>query len=299
VRQLTEAAVHVAGGKYGAQVTIESNDEVGLLASSFNEMSRKMASDIERLRELNGHLIRAEKLAATGTLAAGVAHEVNNPLASISSLVQILQAKPGADTESREMFRLISTQIERISRVLKDLMEFARVRPASRIDTEINDLMKSSIRLASFDKAFALLSVKTSFDTDLPRVKADADQVQQVFLNLLFNARDAMPDGGNLTITTRRTKGPEGIAITFEDNGSGIAPEDLPRVFDPFFTTKFSRNGTGLGLAICYGIIAAHGGRITINSSPGNGTKIDVVLPVDFNADADLTTETETLTQLV
>src|SRR5207237_2446618 len=129
LRRLTEAAVDVAGGAYGTRVELRSNDEVGLLAASFNEMSRKMADDIERLRALNEHLVRTEKLAAAGALAAGVAHEVNNPLASISSLIQILQSRPPGsenEAETRELLRLASTQIARISQVLRDMLDFAR-----------------------------------------------------------------------------------------------------------------------------------------------------------------------------
>jgi signal transduction histidine kinase len=281
LREVTAAAVEVAGGKYGAQVALESNDEVGLLADSFNEMSRKMAEDIERLRQLNEQLIRAEKLAATGKLAAGVAHEVNNPLASISSLIQILQKRTDTDADTREMLRLISSQIARISLVLKDMMDFARVRPSSRVSIDINRIVETSIRLASFDAGFSKLEVHTSFDNELPPVHADPDQIQQVFLNLLLNARDAMPEGGQLTVSTRSDKETSAVLVGFEDMGSGIAREDLPHVFDPFFTTKPAGSGIGLGLAVCYGIITAHGGQISVKSNNGRGTRVDISLPVE------------------
>ncbi len=282
VRRLTEAAVDVAGGAYGAQVDLRSNDEMGLLAASFNEMSRKMAVDIERLRVLNEQLIRTEKLAAAGTLAAGVAHEVNNPLASISSLIQILQARSRDDAETREMLRLISTQIARITQVLRDMMEFARVRPPCRTSLDLNRVIEASIRLASFDKAFQRLRLATVFDQDAPLVLADADQLQQVFLNLLLNARDAMPDGGEIKIRTRYDALAEEIIIEIIDSGTGIAPEHRAHVFDPFFTTKPAGTGTGLGLAVCYGIITAHGGRIEIGPNNASGTRVRVALPVQL-----------------
>jgi signal transduction histidine kinase len=280
LRQLTEAAVEVAGGKYGAQAELQSNDEVGLLADSFNEMSRKMAVDIERLRQLNEQLIRTEKLAAAGTLAAGVAHEVNNPLASISSLIQILQARPDADDDAREMLRLISTQISRISHVLKDMMDFARVRPSSRTSLDIGKMIDASIRLANFDKRFSSLKVERVIEDNIPLVDADPDQIQQVFLNLLLNARDAMAGCGDLMIRACYDAYMDSVAIEFTDTGPGIAPEDLPNIFDPFFTTKPTGSGTGLGLAVCYGIITAHGGRIEVKVNNGRGTKVEVVLPV-------------------
>jgi signal transduction histidine kinase len=275
VRRLTEAAVEVAGGSYGTRVDLQSNDEMGLLAASFNEMSGKMAADIERLRELNEHLIRTEKLAAAGTLAAGVAHEVNNPLASISSLIQILQTRPlteANESEHREMLRLIQTQVARITRVLRDMMDFARVRPHARSPQDINRIIEASLRLASFDKGFQSLRVTSRLDPDVPHVSGDVDQLQQVFLNLLLNARDAMPAGGSLHIRTRYDALACEIIIEIEDSGTGIAPEHRAHVFDPFFTTKPAGTGTGLGLAVCDGIITAHGGRIElgpINYEPG------------------------------
>ncbi len=281
LRRLTEAAVDVAGGAYGTQVGLTSNDEVGLLAASFNEMSRKMADDIERLRALNEHLVRAEKLAAAGALAAGVAHEVNNPLASISSLIQILQSRPLTaenEAETREMLRLASTQIARISQVLRDMMDFARQRPPARAPIDIARIVESGIRLASFDKAFKQLRVRVDFDADAPRVSADADQLQQVFLNLLLNARDAMPDGGDLRVRTFSDRDSGEVVVEVSDTGHGISADALPHVFDPFFSTK--RAGTGLGLAVCYGIVTAHGGRITIESNEGRGTTARVALPI-------------------
>ncbi|HVG28292.1 MAG TPA: ATP-binding protein [Pyrinomonadaceae bacterium] len=286
LRRLTEAAVEVAAGGYGAQVEVASNDEVGLLASSFNEMSRKMADDIERLRAMGDQLVRTEKLAAAGSLAAGVAHEVNNPLASISSLVQILQARVPADAgdertaETREMLRVISQQIARITQVLREMMDFARQRPPLRAPLDINRVLGSSLRLAAFDKDFKRLNLSTDFDDDAPLVAADADQLQQVFLNLLLNARDAMPEGGELRVSTCHDARAGEIIVVFADTGAGVAPEHLAHVFDPFFTTKPAGRGTGLGLAVCYGIVTAHGGRISLAPNVGRGTSVRVALPV-------------------
>ncbi|HYY93719.1 MAG TPA: ATP-binding protein [Pyrinomonadaceae bacterium] len=289
LRRLTEAAVDVAGGAYGTQVALKSNDEVGLLAASFNEMSRKMADDIERLRALNEHLVRAEKLAAAGALAAGVAHEVNNPLASISSLIQILQSRPlnsENEAETREMLRLVSTQIARISQVLRNMLDFARQRPPARAPLDLAGVVESSLRLASFDKSFKRLTVTTDFDATLPLISADADQLQQVFLNLFLNARDAMPEGGCLRVRVFFDADSAEAVVAVTDEGHGIPEEVLPHVFDPFFTTK--RAGAGLGLAVCYGIVTAHGGRITVESSDARGTTVRVRLPAGVDARAEL-----------
>ncbi|HEX9959543.1 MAG TPA: histidine kinase dimerization/phospho-acceptor domain-containing protein, partial [Pyrinomonadaceae bacterium] len=218
LRRITVAAVRVTEGEYGREIDMRrSNDEIGLLAESFNEMSRKMAGDIEQLQKLNEQLIRTEKLAAMGTLAAGVAHEVNNPLASISSLIQMLQRRENLDAETKEKLKLISTQITRITHVTRDMMDFARARPAAKSSIDINAILQTSLRLASFDKAFQHLRLKTDLNENLPEVFADADQLEQVFLNLLLNARDAMPKGGELSVKTFTSDG--SLAVRIADSG--------------------------------------------------------------------------------
>ncbi|MEP6901494.1 MAG: ATP-binding protein [Actinomycetota bacterium] len=283
LQRITLAAVQVTEGGYGTEVDLrKSNDEIGLLADSFNEMSRKMANDIEQLQKLSEQLIRTEKLAAMGTLAAGVAHEVNNPLASISSLIQMMQAKNNLDIKTSENLKLISTQIQRITQVTKDMMDFARVRPAAKSLVDVNDLIEKSLRLASFDKSFQKLQITKHFAENLPKVFADGDQLQQVFLNLFLNARDALPRGGELLIITDSEYSEMRIEIT--DNGIGIKSDDIQKIFDPFFTTKPAGKGTGLGLAVCYGIITAHGGKIEAFTNESNGTTFYIGLPISHKA---------------
>lgn len=278
LQRITLTAVEVAKGAYGTEVDLrKSNDEIGLLASSFNEMSRKMASDIDELQRLNEQLTRAEKLAAMGTLAAGVAHEVNNPLASISSLVQMMRSQEGHSVETRERLNLISAQIDRIKQVTQDMTNFARSRPAARSEVDVNNVIRTALRLSSFDKAFQDLDVNTELGEGLPAVFADEDQLQQVFLNLLLNARDAMADGGSLSITTTLEAGH--IRVEIIDSGIGIDTEAAAQIFDPFYTTKPAGKGTGLGLAVCYGIVTAHGGRIDVAANSPSGTRFMVFLP--------------------
>lgn len=280
LQKITLAAVQVTEGKYGTLVDMrKSNDEIGLLADSFNEMSRKMADDIEQLQQLTEKLIRTEKLAAMGTLSAGVAHEVNNPLASISSLIQMMQSKRDLDDKTKENLKLIQTQIQRITQVTKDMMDFARVRPAAKSLVDVNDLIEKALRLASFDKSFQKLEIEKNLADNLPKIFADGDQFQQVFLNLFLNARDALPDGGRLEIGTA-TEYAE-IRIQISDNGTGIKSDDATKIFDPFFTTKPAGKGTGLGLAVCYGIITAHGGKIEVIPHGSEGTTFFITLPFD------------------
>ncbi len=283
LQRITLAAVQVTEGEYGTEVDLrKSNDEIGLLAESFNEMSRKMASDIEQLRQLNEQLMRTEKLAAMGTLSAGVAHEVNNPLASISSLIQMMKAKQNVDDDTREKLKLISAQITRITQVTKDMMDFARVRPAAKSLVDVNEIINSSLRLASFDKSFQKLNLKKELAEDLPQIFADTDQLQQVFFNLFLNARDAMPEGGELFIETSQNSNE--IQINIADNGFGISENNLKKIFDPFFTTKQTGKGTGLGLAVCYGIITAHNGEIEVSPNNGKGALFTIHLPISRSA---------------
>ncbi|MCB1025349.1 MAG: HAMP domain-containing protein, partial [Acidobacteria bacterium] len=282
LQRITLAAVNVTKGDYGAEVKLrKSNDEIGLLSESFNEMSRKMATDIEELRRLNDQLIRSEKLAAMGTLSAGVAHEVNNPLASISSLIQMMQKDQSLNEGSRDKLKLIATQISRIKRVTGDMMNFARIRPAAKTAVNANDIIDASLRLANFDKNFQQLKVIRDLAEDLPDVFADPGQLQQVLLNLFLNAKDAMPDGGELLVRTGSDA--KSIDIEIIDQGTGIDNSDLKKVFDPFFTTKQTDKGNGLGLAVCYGIITAHDGKIDVSPNEGKGTRFVISLPITNN----------------
>jgi signal transduction histidine kinase len=283
LQRITLAAVQVTEGEYGTEVDLrKSNDEIGLLANSFNEMSRKMADDIEQLQKLSDQLIRTEKLAAMGTLSAGVAHEINNPLAAISSLIQMMQSKNGQDEKTSENLKLIQTQIQRITQVTKDMMDFARVRPAAKSSVTVNDLIEKSLRLASFDKSFQKLQIKKNLAENLPQVFADGDQLEQVFLNLLLNARDAMPTGGELFIESSQFE--NDLRIEISDSGIGIKAENIKKIFDPFFTTKPTGKGTGLGLAVCYGIITAHNGKIEVSNNESGGTRFVISLPINEKA---------------
>ena len=271
------AAVKVTEGNYG---TGWKEDKVMMklaLATSFNEM-RKMANDIKQLQSLNEQLSRTEKLASIGTLAAGVAHEINNPLASISSLIQMIQSNQQLDDAMAEKLRLIQSQIGRITQVTKDMMDFARVRPSAKSSVNLNSIVEKALRLAVFDKTFQRLEVEREFTEKIPEVFADSDQLQQVFLNLFLNARDAMPSGGKLLVKTSFSE--NFVTAEISDNGTGIEETVLKQIFDPFFTTKPAGAGTGLGLAVCYGIVTAHGGEIEAFSNNLDQTSFIVKLPV-------------------
>ncbi len=282
LQRITLAAVQVTEGQYGTEVDLrKSNDEIGLLAESFNEMSRKMAADIEQLRSLNEKLIHTEKLAAMGTLSAGLAHEINNPLASISSLIQMIQTKEN-DAETREMLHLISTQITRITLITRDMLDFARKRPSIKTRLDLNTVIEISIRLASFDKSFKKLSITKHLEPNLPKIFADGDQLEQVFFNLLLNAGESIVvNKGHVEIVSETQETVNEVIVSIIDNGAGITDENMKHIFDPFFSTKTAGKGTGLGLPVCYGIITAHGGKIEVDRNPAGGSIFKVFLPVE------------------
>lgn len=295
LRELTETALAVSHGDYGAETPVTSNDELGVLAASFNAMSRKMADDIARLKAINQMMVRNEKLATAGALATGIAHEVNNPLAAISSLVQSLLTRTDEEKQ-RETLRLILSQITRISGVLRDLMNFARPKAPELKPTDLNQVILKSLELARFDKSFKQLTVSTSLAGDLPPLQLDADRMQQVFLNLLLNARDAIDENataGEISIKTSRDNGE--VRAEIADNGSGIPAENLERIFDPFFSTKPKGQGTGLGLAVSHSIVTAHGGRISVSALEHGTTFVisfasSFSIPFESNIAATVTT---------
>jgi signal transduction histidine kinase len=281
LRRITEAAFEVAGGRTDVRVAMTSQDEVGVLGGAFNEMVERLEHDLHTLRDLSEGLLRTERLATAGALAAGVAHEVNNPLATVSSLVQTARARV-EDPRVRELLGQAIDEMERIATVLRDLMDLARPRPAARRPCAPNDVVDAAIRILRYDRRFRGVAIEARLSPDLPALEAaDPDRLQQVLLNLLLNARDAidgLPDG-RIVVTTDRNDDGGGVTIEIADSGRGISPADLARVTEPFFTTKAPGTGTGLGLAVCRDIVRDHGGTLRIASEAGAGTRVTIDIP--------------------
>jgi signal transduction histidine kinase len=241
--------------------------------------------DVTQRREMLDELLRTERLAAAGTFAAGVAHEVNNPLGSISSLVQSLLPEE-TDLARRRSLHTILAQITRISTTLKDLVNFARPSPSQRGRFDLNELVRDTLRLVAYNSRFQGISFDPQLAADLKLAYADNNEIQQVLINLIFNAADASQHhGGVIRIVTDNQGGrdPGGhikkVLMRVADNGIGIPPEHLSRVFDPFFTTKPAGAGVGLGLSLCQRIILANLGTIRIDSEIGKGTAVTICLP--------------------
>ena len=233
--------------------------------------------DITEKKKIEEELFRATKHASVGRLAAGVAHEIGNPLASISSLVQELQTEQVSAFE-KDSLSTINQHVHRIARIVRNLGDFARLYPRQKTPTELKDILENTLNLVRYDKNFRKVEIRTDVQ-ETPLLKIDPDQIQQVFLNLILNARDAMPDGGTLDIAVKQVDGR--VEMQFADTGNGIDAEVKEKVFDPFFSTKGPTKGTGLGLSICYSIIKDHGGTIDIDSEKGKGTRFTIRIPVE------------------
>jgi signal transduction histidine kinase len=236
-------------------------------------------TDITDAALLQAKLSHSEKMATIGRLVSGVAHEVNNPLAAILGFTDLLLENPDVPASAREDLQIILRETQRTKEIVQDLLSFARQKPAQRVPVHINTVLRQTIKLRSYDFTSHGVEVLEEFDEGLAPALGDAQQLQQVFLNILNNAYDAIQDGGNhgkLRIRTRRLQ--DAIEVAFIDNGTGVSEPE--RIFDPFFTTKQVGKGTGLGLSICYGIVRAHGGEIFCwNNSDAPGSTFVVRLP--------------------
>lgn len=240
--------------------------------------------DITEKKKMEEQLFQASKLSSIGKLTAGISHEIGNPLASISSLVQELTAlklESGDDIKfTAESLKTINSHIERIAKIVRSLGDFARISSVGKTDSNVQQILDHTINLVKYDKRFKNIQLNTEIE-DMPRLLVNPDQMQQVFLNLMLNALDAMPDGGRIDIRMRINSA--FAEIEFRDTGAGIDESVIDKIFDPFFTTKPFGKGTGLGLSICYGIIKEHNGTITVKSKKGEGTTFVIKLPMQAN----------------
>lgn len=236
--------------------------------------------DITEKKQMEEQLMQASKLAGIGRLTAGISHEIGNPLASISSLVQELKVLKMEEKEevefTGESLKTINNHIERIARIVRSLGDFARVSSTEKRVSNISEILDRTVNLVKYDKRFKDIQFTTE-TADIPPLLVSPDQIQQVFLNLMLNSLDAMPEGGRLNISMKNAA--DFVEITFTDTGVGIDESMIDRIFDPFFTTKSPGKGTGLGLSICYGIIKDHNGTISVKSSKGEGTTFIIRLP--------------------
>ncbi len=296
VRLMADAMQRLAKGDYPPKVEVRSNDEIGYLAENFNKMSDELAAahrllvnsaeTLERkvdertaeLKNMQEHLIQTEKLAALGKLAAGVAHEINNPLTGILTNSSLMLEDCAEDAPARPDLQTIVDETLRCRKIVKGLLDFARQTPPQKQLINLNQVVEDVLGLVRNQVGFRDISVTTQLDPTPASVMADHDQMRQVILNIVLNAAEALNGKGELTIFSSIEQQNSMIRLAIHDNGPGIPDEVKSRIFEPFFTTKSS--GTGLGLSIAYGIVERHGGTISIASAKGQGTTVSVDLPL-------------------
>jgi len=309
LQRMVVATQKIAKGDLSHKVEVKSSDEIGYLANSFNQMTsdlkaanekliewgktleKKVTERTKELTEMQAHLIQSEKLASLGQLAAGVAHEVNNPLAGILIYIKLFLKKykeKKLQTEKTEPQLLkMEKETERTSRIIRNLLDFSRQSEPALRPVDLNKLVEAALSLVGHQISLENIRLEKKLDMQLPLVLADFDQIQQVLINIILNASQAMPNGGNLTITTsvtERTKIGESskntAKIDISDTGVGISKENLSKLFNPFFTTKEKGKGIGLGLSVVHGIIERHKGKIEVESEPNEGTTFAIYLEV-------------------
>jgi signal transduction histidine kinase len=267
---LNETMKRAGRGDLSVRSLVRRGDEVGELSDAFNRMMDELEAAGEREKIQRAQLAHTEKMVAVGTLAAGVAHEVNNPLAGVSACLENLRAHPD-DAEMRTRYlELIQDGLKRIERTVANLLNFSRQREIRPEPTSINHNLRHVVELVGYQLRRLNVEVRFDLAEDDARVMADHFQMEQLFLNLVLNAIDAMPEGGTLTLRTRVREGK--VVAEVSDTGTGIADEIRDRIFDPFFTTRDVGEGTGLGLSVSDSIVAAHGGSIEVDSKIGEGT---------------------------
>lgn len=302
IRELETMARRVTAGERDLRLTVTSRDEVGDLAAEFNEMTRALAQREEEIGTLNRNLeqkvrertaqleeknlllvrtqeelVQAAKLADIGILASGVAHEINNPLAIIRGNAELLQMDIPPDDPSREEVDTIAQQVVRMERIVGGLLQFARQERKRLGRVDINRVLGEILRQVGHQVPLEGIAVRQELAPSLPEVQGDEEQLRQVFTNLILNAVQSMPTGGDLTVATEKTED-AGLRVEVRDTGRGIPAADLEKIFNPFFTTR--PEGTGLGLSVSYGIVKEHHGTIEVTSRVDSGTTFRVLLPV-------------------
>lgn len=299
--QLTRSAERLSEGDLSVRVPVSGADEVGTLAATFNHLAISLERTLQEkdraltetnrlyrnLKVARARLNQAERLSAVGMLAAGVSHELNNPLGIILSTAGNVREALAEGSPLAEDVAIIEGETQRCRRIIQGLLNFAASGESHPTEVDINALLRETFALAIRDDRARALTVEWALDPQLPALWVDPRQMQQVFLNLLMNAADAMEGRGVVRVHTAAStqSGRRRALIEFGDQGCGIDPADLDHIFDPFYTTKKGGAGFGLGLAVSYGIIAAHGGEITVASQLGRGSVFSITLPYRHEAD--------------
>jgi len=279
---LSQAVRKVAKGNFDVNVDIKSKDEIGQLSNSFNEMADELNVREQSLRKAQLALVQSEKMAAVGTLSAGLAHEVKNPLSAVLGYAQLAKRKI-TDTEMvKEHLDIIESETKRCNDIIGNLMQFSRQEQGEFSEIMINDVIEKSVGIVDHQLSLHKVRVETTLAEQIPPLLGNANQLQQVLMNLAINAQHAMgDDGGTISIMTEIDESTGSALITVDDTGPGIPEDVAANIFEPFFTTKAAGQGTGLGLSVSYGIIQEHKGAIHVMQAPGGGARFEIRLPLN------------------
>jgi len=309
LRDLEKGAKHLATGDLGQSIPVRSADEFGQVATAFNTMTvalrdsrreltdwaHKLEEKVEertrKLRAAEAGAVEREKLASVGLLAAGIAHELNNPLTGILTFSHMIRKKLREGSQDAEDLDLVIRETKRCATIIRRLLDFARQRPPEKKFADLNRVIADTVRLVERPANLHDIEISLDLDPGLPRVWIDEDLVKQVVMNVLVNAQHAIADKGSITVRSRRVPQPRSpepgapavpmVEVAVSDTGCGISEQDLKRIFDPFFTSKGVGKGTGLGLSVSHGIVKAHGGSIEVQSTPGEGSTFRIFLPME------------------
>jgi len=281
INSLLFATRGLADGNIEQHVQLSNaSEEIDALGEAFNYMVSSVKERDEQLRQqAREEIMKSERLAMVGQLAAGVAHEINNPLGGILLFSRLLLQKAPSEGLMRDNLERIEKDAKRCQSIVQGLLDFARQREPKIESLQLNDVLEKTVNLFENQPLFQNIEIVKQYQPELPVISADSAQIQQVFVNIIMNAADAMNGKGVLTISTRSADTNDYLEISFTDTGNGIPSDKLDRVFEPFFTTKGVGHGTGLGLSISYGIIQRHGGTIKVSSQVGQGSTFVVILP--------------------
>jgi two-component system NtrC family sensor kinase len=309
LRDLETGAKRLSSGNLGEMIPVRSPDEFGQLAASFNAMTvalrdseaelrewghtleQKVEKRTQELRIAEAETARTEKLASVGLLAAGIAHELNNPLTGVLTFTTLLRKKMPAGTPDAEDLDLVIRETKRCATIIRRLLDFAREKKPEKKFADINQVIEDTARIVERPASFRDIEIALDLDPQLPQVWVDADLIKQVIMNMLVNAQHAIEHEGSITVRSRRFPQPRSpepgmepvamVEISIIDTGCGIPENNLKRIFDPFFTSKEVGKGTGLGLSVSHGIVKAHGGAIEVESTVGKGSTFRIYLPVE------------------
>jgi signal transduction histidine kinase len=285
IRNLERITKKITRGDFSESIEVKGHDEISSLAESFNQMEDKLdhamnslEDIIKQLQEKQAQLVEAEKLAGIGKLAAGIAHEINNPLTSVLTFSNLMleQCPPGDPRHDK--LKLMARETDRARTIVRQLLNFGRESAIKPVKININQPVTEIAESLVAQEAFKDIELSLKLADNLPEVYADPAQVGQVVLNILLNAIHAITPPGRIDVSTRLAD--KSVEVIFTDSGKGIPEEHLHKIFDPFFSTKSATKGTGLGLAVSYGIIKKHGGEITVASAVGKGTTFTVRMPI-------------------